>query len=65
MYRFTKVFKALVSVSMINVQSQWNTLNFTQNNPSLNKSVRYSSFCTYLYISGFGFLMRIQRYYSR
>ena len=65
MYRFTKVFKALVSVSMINVQSQWNTLNFTQNNPSLNKSVKYSSFCTYLYFSGFGFLMRIHRYYSR
>ena len=38
MYRFTKVFKALVSVSMIKVQSQWNTLNFTQKNPSLNQS---------------------------
>ena len=65
MYRFIKVFKALVSVSMINVQSKWNTLNFTQNNPSLNKLVRYSSFSTYLYITGFGFLMRIRRYYSR
>ena len=35
-----------------------------QNSPALNKSLKYCSFSTCLYIPEFGFLMQIQRFYS-
>ena len=43
-------------VCMKTMQSWWNK-------PAINKSFKYCSFFMYLYISGFAFLMWIQRFY--